>query len=432
MMEFSRLILDIVYFISLYYAVFWLLTFFDEKDVKIKRREISYPNISIIIPMYNEAQNIASTIENVCNIDYDKGKIKLIVVDDGSTDNSHDLAKKAIADMKKKCPLLNTLLLRQENAGKYKAMNYALEHVDTEFFATLDADSYPKSDSLKIILREFSSKNIASVTPILKVYNPMTIIEKIQAIEYSVNHFYKSVLSKANAIHVTPGPLAVYRTEVVKSLGGFRQGHKTEDMELAVRIQKSQYKIVQANDAIVYTKCPRTLKSLFAQRKRWSLGTIRNIMDYKSMMFNKKYGDFGLFQFPMILMSGVLSVSILFLLVFQRRSEIRRSYLSLKAYNFNIIEYIIDSFGTLNFEYWFFNLDLRSTVMFGFFFAVTLYIIHKSINLNKIKLNFEKFKSTVVSFVLYAFFYYVFLSTVWITVFKDFFLRKEVVWKKSA
>ncbi len=430
-MDFSRLVLDIVYFISLYYAVFWLLTFFSEKEVKIRRKEISYTDISIIIPMYNEAENIVCTIENICNVDYDKEKIKLIVVDDGSTDNSYDLAKEAIKSMKERYPNLNALLLRQENAGKYKAMNYALEHVNTEFFATLDADSYPKSDSLKIILNEFSSKNIASVTPILKVYNPTTIIEKIQAIEYSVNHFYKAVLSKANAIHVTPGPLAVYRTEVVKSLGGFRQGHKTEDMELAVRIQKSQYKIVQANDAIVYTKCPKTLKSLFAQRKRWNLGTIRNILDYKTIMFNKKYGDFGLFQFPMILMSGILSVSILSLLIFQRRSAIRRGYLSLKAYNFNIIEYIIDSFGTLNFEYWFFNLELRSIIMFGFFFAITLFIVYKSLSLNKINFNFEKFKGTAVSFLLFTFFYYVFLSTVWMVVFKDFFLGKDVVWKKS-
>jgi len=430
-MDFSRLILDIVYFISLYYAVFWLITFFGEKDVKVKRKEISYPGISIIIPMYNEAENIVCTIENICNVDYDKEKIKLIVVDDGSTDNSYDLAKDAIKSMKERYPILNALLLRQENAGKYKAMNYALEHVNTEFFATLDADSYPKSDSLKIILNEFSSKNIASVTPILKVYNPTKMIEKIQAIEYCVNHFYKAVLSKANAIHVTPGPLAVYRTEVVKTLGGFRQGHKTEDMELAVRIQKSQYKIVQANDAVVYTKCPKTLKSLFAQRKRWNLGTLRNLIDYKSIMFNKKYGDFGLFQFPMILMSGILSVSILSLLILQRRSAIRRIFLSLKAYNFNIIEYVIDSFGTLNFEYWFFNLELRSIIMFGFFFAITLFIVYKSLSLNKIKLNFEKFKSTAVSFLLFAFFYYMFLSTVWVVVFKDFFLRKEVVWKKS-
>ena len=431
-MDFLRIVLDVAYFVSLYYAVFWLLTFFAEKEIKVSRKNVPYPKISIVIPMYNESANIVSTIENVCEIDYDKEKIKLIVVDDGSIDDSYQLAKQTLERMKSKYPLIDTLLLKQQNRGKFKAMNYALEHIDSEFFATLDADSYPKSDSLKLIMNEFSSKSIAAVTPILKVYKPTKIIEKIQAIEYSVNHFYKSILSKANAIHVTPGPLAVYKTEVVRSVGGFRHGHKTEDMELAVRIQKSQYKIVQANDAIVYTKCPKTLKSLFAQRKRWNLGTIRNIADYKSIMFNKKYGDFGLFQFPMILMSGILSVSILSLLIFQRRSAIRRSYLSLKAYNFNIIEYIIDSFGTLNFKYWFFNLELRSIIMFGFFFAITLFIVYKSLNLNKIKMNLSKIKNTAVSFLLFVFFYYVFLSTVWLMVFKDFFLGKEVVWEKSV
>jgi len=223
-----------------------------------------------------------------------------------------------------------------------------------------------------------------------------------------------------------------FKTDIVKTLGGFRQGHKTEDMELAVRIQKNHYKIVQANDAIVYTKCPRTLKSLFAQRKRWNLGTLRNIIDYRSLLFNKKYGDFGLFQFPMILMSGILSVSILTLMALQRRDSIRRAYLSIKAYNFNFIEYLIDSFGTLNFKYWFFNLELKSIVMFGFFFLITLYVVYKSLNLNKIKMNLKKLNDTFVSFVVFAFFYYLFLSVVWLSVFKDFFLKKDVIWKKSV
>jgi len=431
-MDYGRLILDVVYFISLYYAVFWLVTFFSEKQLKVLRENFSYPKISIIIPMYNEEQNIVDTIENICDVDYDKKKLRLIVVDDGSQDKSYELANATLMQVKKKYPEIDTLLLRQDNSGKYRAMNYALEYVDTEFFATLDADSYPSKDSLKIVLREFSSKNIAAVTPILKVYKPKGILEKIQAIEYSINHFYKSILSKGNAIHVTPGPLAVYKTDIVKTLGGFRQGHKTEDMELAVRIQKNHYKIVQANDAIVYTKCPRTLKSLFAQRKRWNLGTLRNIIDYRSLLFNKKYGDFGLFQFPMILMSGILSVSILTLMALQRRDSIRRAYLSIKAYNFNFIEYLVDSFGTLNFKYWFFNLELKSIVMFGFFFLITLYVVYKSLNLNKIKMNLKKFNDTFVSFVVFAFFYYLFLSVVWLSVFKDFFLKKDVIWKKSV
>jgi cellulose synthase/poly-beta-1,6-N-acetylglucosamine synthase-like glycosyltransferase len=150
-MDYGRLILDVVYFISLYYAVFWLVTFFSEKQLKVLRENFSYPKISIIIPMYNEEQNIVDTIENICDVDYDKKKLRLIVVDDGSQDKSYELANATLMQVKKKYPEIDTLLLRQDNSGKYRAMNYALEYVDTEFFATLDADSYPSKDSLKIV-----------------------------------------------------------------------------------------------------------------------------------------------------------------------------------------------------------------------------------------------------------------------------------------
>ena len=105
------------------------------------------------------------------------------------------------------------------------------------------------------------------------------------------------------AIYVTPGPLTVFRRKVFNDLGGYRHGHNTEDMELAFRMQKNHYKIVYCNDAYVYTNTPSTIKKLYKQRVRWVYGFINNVIDYRSVLFRKKYGNFATLVLPLAVLS---------------------------------------------------------------------------------------------------------------------------------
>ncbi|MDK2850070.1 MAG: poly-beta,6-N-acetyl-D-glucosamine synthase [Candidatus Woesearchaeota archaeon] len=430
-MDLVQVSLNVIYFISLYYTVFWVLTYLEEEEpVKKKKPLIDWPRVSIVIPMYNEEENIISTIDNICDVDYPKDKLKIIVVDDGSKDKSFENAKIAVEKNKKKYPELDIKILHQENKGKYAAVNLGLKYVDTPFFATLDADSYPERDSLKKLIKYFYdnySKDLAAVTPILKVYKPENLIQKMQWFEYAINHFYKSVLSIRDAIHVTPGPLALYKTKVVKHLGGFRPGHKTEDMELGMRLQKNHDLIKQCNDAIVYTKAPKTLRALVKQRLRWYWGTVKNVIDYSDMLFNKEYHDFGLFQLIMIPLSGVLAVALVFLMGFSMRDKIKMQYLSLKAYDFNIFEIIKDSFAHLNTKFWFLNLDLTSIAMMSVFLLIMVFLIYKGVKLFNRRFSLEK--SYFIPLVIYILTYFYFLAFVWLIVFKDLIFKKEIKWK---
>ncbi len=432
MFDVTRIILYVIFFIFMYYTNFWLITYVEESNTKksTKRKEIAeWPGISIVIPMYNEEENIGPTIDNICDVDYPKDKLKIIVVDDGSKDNSFKFAQEAIERNKIKFPDLKLILLRQKNQGKYAAVNHGLKYADTPFFATLDADSYPEKDALKKLISEFidESDDLASVTPILKVYEPKTLVQKIQWLEYAITHFYKAILSLRNAIHVTPGPLAMYRTEIIKKLGGFRHGHKTEDMELAIRLQKYHYRIKQCDNAHVFTKVPRTWRALLKQRIRWYLGNLRNVFDYKEMLFNKEYQDFGLFQFVMIPLSGILAIALIILLPFSMRESIKARYLWLKAYNFNVIEFIMDSFKNFNLDFWFLNLNLTTVVITSLSLIIMFYALHKGLKIFNQKLNLKKGDFLVLLVYIFAYFY--FIELVWLIVFKDFIFKKEIVWK---
>ncbi|HEV7424306.1 MAG TPA: glycosyltransferase family 2 protein, partial [Candidatus Paceibacterota bacterium] len=152
---------------------------------------------------------------------------------------------------------------------------------------------------------------IMAVAPSVTVYDSKTFIQSAQKAEYYMGVYLKKMFGFLGAINVTPGPLTIFRRKVFDDLGPYRHGHNTEDMEIAYRMQKNHYKIEHCNDAYVYTNTPKSIGDLYRQRLRWIYGFINNTIDYRSVLFRKKYGNFSFFTLPTAIIS-ILSVSYLF------------------------------------------------------------------------------------------------------------------------
>ena len=150
-----------------------------------------------------------------------------------------------------------------------------------------------------------------AVVPSVTVHHPKNFIQNAQKTEYHMGVYLKKMLDFLGAIHVTPGPLTIFRRRVFDTLGPYRHGHSTEDMEIAYRMQKNCLKIEHCNDAYVYTNTPSTIQKLYKQRLRWIYGFINNTLDYKGVLFRRKYGNFSVFTLPMSVIS-ILSVGYLF------------------------------------------------------------------------------------------------------------------------
>lgn len=196
------------YLLSLYFAVFWVMVFFDtqKRQKKIMFNYLrKYPKVSILIPAYNEEDSIIPTIEHVLKLEYPKRKLEIIVVDDGSTDKTAELVKKIQKTNN------NIKLIVQENKGKGAALNKGLKCSTGEYFVCLDADSFVKPDALMKLLPLFSNEKIACVLPLLKVKDPKNKLQKMQWYEYIINIFYKELMGRLNCIHVAPGPFSVYK-----------------------------------------------------------------------------------------------------------------------------------------------------------------------------------------------------------------------------
>jgi len=296
-------------FLSLYVQVFLFITFLeDRKKILVRKGSINlkeYPAVTVIVPCWNEEKTIYKTVNSILHLNYPQDKVRIFLVDDGSTDGTFSVMKK-FENYK------NVKIFQKENGGKYTALNLGLSYADTPFVGCLDADSAADPEALVRIMSYFEKDpTVMAVAPSIIVQKSENIIQSAQEVEYHMSIFIKKMLGLLGAIHVTPGPLSMFRKKVFDDLGVYRHAHNTEDMEMAFRMQKNHYKIEHCNDAYIYTNTPRTIPKLFRQRLRWIYGFINNTIDYKSLLFKKKYGNFSLFTIPAALVS-ILSVGYLF------------------------------------------------------------------------------------------------------------------------
>lgn len=294
-------------FIGLYFEVFVLLTFLSA-PAKERRDRVSKghtPKVAVIVPCWNEESTVGGTVESLLALEYPKESLRIILVNDGSTDGTKEVMDSYIGH-----PQIT--VIHKENGGKHSAMNEGIARApDCEFIASLDADSFVAPDALREMIPFFNDPNVAACTPSMSVFKPVTFIERMQNVEYILGIALRHAMSAINGIYVTPGPFSVYRRSTLERIGGFRHGHQTEDMEMALRMQRNGYHIESAPRARVYTKVPHSVRKLVKQRTRWTTGFLRNVMgDYRDMVGNPKYGILGLIVLPLAFMAVIAGITL--------------------------------------------------------------------------------------------------------------------------
>lgn len=286
---------------------------FDDPRIK------NYPNITIAVPARNEEKHIAKTLQCLLNLKYPK-KIRIIVINDGSKDRTADIVREFPVE----------LINKKISGGKANALNDALKRTKSELFGFIDAETFIDKNALMHIIGYFNDKKIGAVTPSMYVYNAKKTIEKLQGVEYAFSMMSKKILTFLNCLYVTPG-CAFYRTDIIKKVGGFDEKNLTEDLEVALHINKYGYQIENSVNAKVWTVVPDTIKKLIRQRIRWYRGTIHNLVKYKSMFGNN---DIGLFVMPIMLICGMF---ILLMYAFMIGFSILEFIYNLLTYSFAFI-----------------------------------------------------------------------------------------------
>ncbi len=301
-------------FVAVFFEVFLIITFLSEpaKTRRAQKLSTKTPSIAIIVPCWNEENTIKGTVDSLLALDYPKDKLTIVLVDDGSTDNTA-----AVMDTFIGTPQIT--VIHKENGGKHTAVNLGIEKSpQAEFVGCLDADSFVAPDALREIIGYFDDPKVAAVTAAMSVHEPKTWLEKMQNADYIHGITLRHVISSLNGLYVTPGPFSFYRRTTILEIGGFQKGHNTEDLEMALRIQRAGFIIENAPRARVYTKTPKSIPALIKQRTRWTTGFLRNVLyDYPDLIGNPKFGTLGIIMLPLGLLANVSGILMFLVIIYQ-------------------------------------------------------------------------------------------------------------------
>ena len=280
---------------------------------KIASEPLKYDyTISVVIPAYNEEKSIARTIYSVIS---QTAKIEeIIVIDDCSTDRTAKVVKKA-GEIAKKNKV--TVVKTPKNMGtKARAQNYVLPLIKTELFVTIDADTILHPEAIQRTLPYFNDERTGSVCGFVIPQKIETVWEKGRFIEYLFGiTIMKAAQNNVNAVLVSSGCFSIFKTDIVRNLGGFKSRSMAEDMDLTWEMHFNSYRVYCAPDAYCYPLDPPTFHVFVNQVLRWYSSFFQNISIHKKELLKNKLGIFiygYLFDAmlsPVILIAGLTALT---------------------------------------------------------------------------------------------------------------------------
>ncbi|MCD6312344.1 MAG: glycosyltransferase, partial [Thaumarchaeota archaeon] len=234
-----------------------------------------------------------SVLEN----DYDNKQV--IVVDDGSTDNTYEVASR-YRD--------RVLVLRRPRSGlKAYALNYGLRFADGDIVVTLDADTLLSRDALRKIAAYFQDERIVAACGNLRVLNSENnFLTKLQSYEYIIGfEIGRRLQALFRTLLILPGAMTVVRRKILESLGGY-DPMIGEDFDLTLKFHKIKGRLEFMHDVYSWTEVPNDWKSWFRQRMRWHRSQIRVLIRHRNIFLRRIFGPPGLLGAPdMVLMDFI-------------------------------------------------------------------------------------------------------------------------------
>jgi cellulose synthase/poly-beta-1,6-N-acetylglucosamine synthase-like glycosyltransferase len=296
------------------------------------------PPVSLLVPAHNEEQSICTAVRNLLDLDYPE--LEIIVINDGSTDNTLQIMQKEfrlravravyvpqvvsapVRGLYRSDVDMRLLVIDKSPAGsKADAVNAGLNAAASPYVCVVDADSVLERDALlRIMVPVLSDPNrVVAAGGIVRVLNGSQIeagrirrvrlarksIEVIQVVEYLRAFLIgREAWARGNMLMIVSGAFGVFRTDLVRAIGGYRRSAIGEDFDLVARLHRhllnnhADYRIAFVPDPVCWTEVPSDLRSLARQRARWQKGLLDVLWPNRDMLFRPRYGRIGWLALP--------------------------------------------------------------------------------------------------------------------------------------
>jgi len=264
-------------------AVYWFMAgacYYLFKEGKLNEPISRYmpkhdvPMISLMVPCYNEGDNLDESIPHLLQLRYPN--YELIFINDGSKDNTGEIIDRWAAKEKK------ITALHQENQGKASALNHGLTIAKGKYVACIDGDAVLDYYALDYMVQALEKDpKYAATTGNPRVRNRSTILGRLQVSEFSsIIGLIKRAQGLMGTIFTVSGVCCLFRKDVMEEIGGWRTNMITEDIDISWKIQIAGYNIMYEPRALCWVLMPESMKGLYKQRLRWAQGGAETIIKY--------------------------------------------------------------------------------------------------------------------------------------------------------
>jgi cellulose synthase/poly-beta-1,6-N-acetylglucosamine synthase-like glycosyltransferase/peptidoglycan/xylan/chitin deacetylase (PgdA/CDA1 family)/spore germination protein YaaH len=271
---------------------------------EIRELELDFhrARVAVLIPAYNEEKVIERTIRAALRSSY--RNLRVIVIDDGSTDQTLEVARSSFPHEEASGRLL---ILTKTNAGKAAALNFGLTRLDPdeEIFVGIDADTVIARDAISLLVPHFRNPKVGALAGNAKVGNRVNLWTRWQALEYITSqNFERRALNTLGAVSVVPGAIGAWRVSAVREAGGYHTDTVAEDADLTMALLRNGYRVEYEDRALAYTEAPTTANGLMRQRFRWSFGILQAVFKHREVFARK--GVLGWVALPNIVIFQIL------------------------------------------------------------------------------------------------------------------------------
>src|ERR1041384_839643 len=258
------------------------------------------PTVAVIVPAFNEEKVIVQTITSLLASDHPPN-FEIVVVDDGSTDQTYQRCVESFADEPR------VRVFTKTNSGKPDALNFGVLHTSSEIVIALDADTIFARDTISKLIRHFSNPRVGAVAGNAKVGNRINLLTRWQALEYITSqNLDRRAFNLLNCVTVVPGAVGAWRRDLIERVGGFNDDTLAEDADLTMSIRKLGYSINYEDEAAGLAEAPDTVRGFIRQRYRWMYGTLQAAWKHSDALLRPRYGSLGFVALPNIFIFQVL------------------------------------------------------------------------------------------------------------------------------
>ncbi len=286
-------VVSLLLFLGIMYLRYFTLLWFGylqhtEQNIRGDGGAEEMPPVSIIVPAYNEGAVIGNAIESLLQMDYPAYEV--IVVDDGSTDDTAEV----VSRWERQGGGIDVRLVTKRNGGKATALNVGIAQARHPFILCMDADSWMDPGTLKAAMRRFDDPTVGAVAGNVKIANRKGVLARLQALEYIQGlNMPRRAQGFIAAVNIIPGPVGIFRREALEEVGGYDTDTFAEDADLTLKLVTAGWKVLYEDQAITWTDAPTNLIDLIQQRYRWTRGLLQAIRKRKGMLV-RPFPDFPL------------------------------------------------------------------------------------------------------------------------------------------